>query len=570
MKANSKGNTGSKKSSRSSPCNAVTPSTHRSSITPKFPRSSIRVHLRSFAAILFALVILPGCSRHSPSGVGKSVLRYPIGLEPLSLDPAVLNETPTLEMMQNVFEGLVTFDADNRVVPCLAEKWEISADGKVITFHLRRNVEFHNGRTFNADDVKWSLERSLRPETKSGVAANYLEGVLGAKEVTEGRRKDLFGITVFDPYTLSITLDRPRGYFLGSLVYPTGWILCREAISAAHGKVTSRSAVGTGPFRFESMKGTKYVLAANRTYWAGKPPLDRIERPIVKDPQVAHVMFENDEVDMCSVTPADFLNDQNNPALKPQLHVLPQAVVVFLAMHPRLQPVFNNVKVRRAIALSIDKDEIIRVASHGVWTRADDFLPPGVPGSDPNGPKQICDPAAAKKLLAEAGYPDGRGFPRLTLIFTQAIPAWSATSQLIRDQLRRNLGISVDLQERNSATLRSDLLSERVAFTIGDWGADYIDPQNFLSTLLRSGARMNFFGYSNPGFDTLCDQADAESDMAKRIPLYQKADRMAMEEVALLPLVYGSARILVKPYVQNWEHNSMSFLPHYRTRMEKP
>jgi ABC-type transport system substrate-binding protein len=279
-------------------------------------------------------------------------------------------------------------------------------------------------------------------------------------------------------------------------------------------------------------------------------------------------MFENNEVDICGVTPGDFLNDQNNPVLKSQLQVSPQAVVYFLTMHPRLMPVFKDKRVRQAIAKAIDKDEIIRVASHGIWERADSFLPPGIPGSDPNTPKQACDPAMAQRLLAEAGFPGGKGFPKITLVYTQSSGSLATASQLLRDQLKRNLGITIDLQERDGATLRSDLLGEKVAFTIGDWGADYIDPQNFLSTLLHSGAKLNFFGYSNPQFDQLCDKADAESDMEKRIPLYRKADKMAMDDVALLPLYFGSARILVKPYVKDLERNSMQFLPHYRTKIE--
>jgi oligopeptide transport system substrate-binding protein len=530
-------------------------------------QNPICAHLRSFAAFVIAIAALVGCGRHSTNTKTAAVLRYPISLEPLSLDPAVLNETPTLEMLQNVFEGLVTFDMNNKVIPCLAEKWEISRDGKSYTFHLRARVEFHNGRTLTSQDVKWSLERSLWPSTRSGVAANYLEGIVGAKEVASGKRKDLSGIRIIDEHTIVITLDRPRGYFLGSLVYPTGWVLCKEAITANDGRVDKKAVIGTGPFRFGGLRGSHYLLLANREYWGGRPPLDGIERPIVKDPQVAHVMYENNEVDICTVTPGDFLNDQKNPKLKSQIHVAPQAVVDFLTMHPRLEPVFKDKRVRQAIAKAIDKDEIIRIASHGVWERADRFLPPGIPGSDPNSPKQNCDPVAAQKLLAAADFPGGKGFPKITLVYAQSSPAIASTAQLIRDQLRRNLGITIDLQERDGATLRAELLSERVAFTIGDWGADYIDPQNFLSMLLRSGARLNFFGYSNPQFDALCDKADAETDMARRIPLYQKADRMAMEEVALLPLIYGTARILVKPYVQGLERNSMALLPHYRTRI---
>ena len=520
--------------------------------------------------VLVGAALCGGCHRGS-SVAGKSgVLRYPMPLEPLTLDPARLDETPTLELLQNVYEGLVMFDVNSRVVPQLAVRWENSSDHLTYTFHLRKGVRFHNGRTLTAEDLKYSLTRALRPETKSGVSMNYLGGIVGAKEVADGKRKDLPGVKALDESTLSITLDKPRGYFLGALAYPTGWVVCKEAIAANGGILDERSGVGTGPFKLADYRhGSKFTLTANPDYWGGKPPLDRIERPIVKDPMVAHIKYETGEVDMAGIPAEEFERDKANPKLKSEIHVMPSTVVFFLTMHPRLQPVFRNVKVRQAIGRSIDRDEIIRVASHGLWTRADTFLSPAMPGYDPNAAKIPYDPASARTLLAQAGYRDGKGFPTLTLVYTQSASAVSTVAQVMRDEIQRNLGIKVDLMERDGATLRTELLTQKVAFTVGDWGADYLDPQNFLSMLLRSGAPLNFFGYSNARFDALCDRADAESDMAIRIPLYRQADKIAMEEVALFPLMYGTARFLVKPYVRDWSRNAMSFLPHFRTRIER-
>ena len=241
---------------------------------------------------------------------------------------------------------------------------------------------------------------------------------------------------------------------------------------------------------------------------------------------------------------------------------------MFAVMHPRLEPVFRDRRVRRAFAMAIDRREMADVASHGIWAPAYDFLPPGFPGYNPAFRRIPFDPAGARKLLAEAGFPAGRGFPKLTLVFAQAGSELAALAQIFRDQLRANLGITIDLQQRDGATLRTDVFAQKVAFSLTDWGPDYIDPQNFLSTLLRTGAKLNFSGYSNRQFDALCDRADSEPEMAKRIPLYQQADQIAMDDVAILPLYYGSTRLLVKPYVRDWERNLMSFLPHTKTRIE--
>jgi len=472
-------------------------------------------------------------------------------------------------MLQNVFEGLVTFDANNQVVPQLALSWEIGPDGKTYTFHLRKDARFHNGRAFGAADVKYSLERALRPETKSVVASNYLAGIAGSQEVAEGKRRDLPGVEIVDPFSVRILLDKPRGYFLGALAYPTGWIVCKEAIEANGGELNEKSGVGTGPFVFSEYRhGAKLIFKAFPNHYLGKPPLDRIERPILRDPQTVHMMYDTDALDMCGVTPGDYLRDRNDPRLKPQLHVLPSTVVAFLVMQPKLEPVFANPKVRRAIAQAIDRDEIVRVASQGIWVRADGFLPPKFPGYNPNLRKIPLEPAGARKLLAEAGFPNGRGFPQLTMVYGQSSPEISAAAQIIRNNLRQNLGITINLQEQESGTLRTAMFDRRIAFTIGDWGADYIDPQNYLSMLLRTGAKLNFFGYSNPQFDALCDKADAESDMKKRIPLYQQADQIETDEVSMLPLFYGNFRILVKPWVKNWQRDIMSYLPHHKTRID--
>jgi ABC-type transport system substrate-binding protein len=145
---------------------------------------------RAFLLGAGAALGLPGCISKPAGGAKGDVLRYPISVEPSSLDPVTITDPATIEMVQNIYEGLVRFDAANRIVPCLAEKWDVSADGKTYTFHLRPNAKFHNGRAMTAADVKWSFERSLWPETKSPVAASYLAGIAGVDEVAAGKTRE--------------------------------------------------------------------------------------------------------------------------------------------------------------------------------------------------------------------------------------------------------------------------------------------------------------------------------------------------------------------------------------------
>ena len=429
-------------------------------------------------------------------------------------------------------------------------------------------VTFHNGRALNAEDVKYSLERALLPSTRSSSALNYLGEVVGAEEVANGKRKDLPGVRVVDSDTVVITLRRPRGYFLGALAYPTGFIVCREAIEKNGGVLDERATVGTGPFKLlEYRRRAKVTLVAYELYHGGKPPLARIERPIVLDSQTRHLMYENGEIDLTPISASDYLRDQKDAQLKQQLHRFPLASVVYLCMHPKLVPAFRDIRVRRAFGEAIDKDEVIRVASHGLWTRADGLLPPGPPGANSELPKSTSDPESAKRLLAEAGFAGGRGFPRLTLTYSQGVPERSAMAQVVRSSLQRNLGISIALQEREAATFVTDRRDEKMPFYIGVWDSDYLDPQNTLSTLLRTGAPLNDFGYSNARFDSLVDRADASSDQAARVKLYQSAERIAMDDVALLPIYFGNTRLIVNPKVKDLKINLMGFLPHYTTRV---
>ncbi len=523
--------------------------------------------MRRAVFCLFMLCIaVPGCVRRHDTATRMDVLRYPIGAEPSSLDPVTITDPATIELLRNIYEGLVRFDENNQVAPSLAEKWDISPDGKTYTFHLRPGVKFHNDRELAASDVKWSFERSLWPDTKSPVAANYLAGIVGVEDVASGKRRDLAGVSIPDLHTVVIRLKAPRGYFLGELAYNTGWIYCREAIEKTGGRIEQESSIGTGPFKLAGYQhGSKVILDAFAEYWGGRPKLARIERPIVIDPQTAHVKFENGEVDLCDVSLNDYLNDEKSPVLKPQLRLIPQPAVSYLAMGEAEGQPFRDKRIRLAFAQAIDRDAIQATAYRGISPRADGLLPPGLPGYDTGFPKISYDPAAAKRLFTEAGYPEGKGFPSIVLVYTQKAPELGAAAQIIRDNLKQNLGLSVDLQERESATFLSDARAKKLPFHLNVWYADYLDPQNFLPTLLRTGAAVNRVSYSNLRFDALCDQADREHDPSKRIALYQQADRLAMSEAALLPLAYPKAAMLIKPYVKGLSMNLMSLLPHRKT-----
>jgi oligopeptide transport system substrate-binding protein len=522
------------------------------------------------ASAVLSAATLGGCVAHrtgAPS-TGSSILRQPLQVEPTTLDPVMTDAGDTLDMLGNVYEGLVNVDEQTRVVPGVAERWETSADGKTLTFHLNPKATFHApyARQVTAADVKYSLERTLWPETKSPVWPNVLVDVAGAKEVAAGKTKDLAGAQVIDEHTFAITLTHPCGYYPMELSGP--FIVCKEALAKTGGKIVLQSAIGTGPYAIADFRpNQKAVLKANPDYWGRRPRLDSIERPVVLDQETCHAQFETGQLDLTQVSATDFDQDRNRADLKDAARLLPSARVGYVVMDSKVQKEFRDLRVRRAFAMAVDTNEIARVAFRGLYQPAKGFLAPGVIGFDPHMRVIPFDPAGAKTLLSRAGYPGGAGFPHLTLVYQQKIPATEAAVQMIRDDLKPNLGITIDLQAREAATFFADSDREALPFYYIAWSA--VDPHDYLTLLMRTGGKYNTIGYSNPKFDGVVDAADAERDPAKRQALYAQANQIAEDDMAVLPIEYDPIPVLVRPYVRDLQTNLGGIMPHYRTRIAR-
>lgn len=514
---------------------------------------------------LFAFLLLIsgnfiGCRQIQSEG---KTLRYAITTEPTTLDPALVEDGPTIDLLFQVFEGLVRWEVGNKLVPNLAERWEISPDGRTYTFYLKRGVKFHNGREMKAEDVRYSIERSLDPNTRSTTAGTYLNDIVGALDKLEGRAQTVKGIEVVDPYTIRFRVDAPKAYFLAKLTYPTAYVVCREAVEKTGGRVNEQSMIGTGPFRLkEYLLNQKIILEANPDYHNGRPRLDYIERPIILDSTTRHNMYERGELDVCDVQKGDLRRDQADPVLSKELHFFDRAAIFYLALNQVAFPPFRDKRVRQAFALAINRDEVVQVALMGVNQKANGILPPGIPGYDPSFKGWEYNPARARQLLAEAGYPAGRGFPKLTLTFREKTPDLRRVAEVVRDMLKRELNIEVELREMEWGAFLSALNKQTMPFYHLRWAADYLDPQNFLSVMLRTGTPENRIGYSNSEFDKLCDRADRTQDKQERIRLYRKAERIAVEDAPWIPLYFQRDVELIKPYVKGIRDTLLGHLPH--------
>lgn len=505
------------------------------------------------------------------------VLRYALSAEPTTLDPALVQDGVTIDLIQSFYEGLVGWNEKGEVVPLIAADLPtISADGKTFTFKIRQGAKFHNGRQITADDVKYSLTRSLDKKLNSPVAINYLDDIVGAKEFFEGKTPDLKGVKVVDPQTVEIALVAPRAYFLGKLTYPTGYIVAKEEVEKGDKSelgaftITEKNSIGcgSGPFKFkEYRRNDQVLLEANADYWGGAPKLKTIERKIVTDTKTVRNLYDSGELDYCTLEKGDYEQVKDDPTYKDQVKMWDRASTFYLGINQTTFKAFKDRRVRQAIAHAVNKEAILKDVLLGVNERAEGVVPKGIFSYDPNFKGLPYDVEAAKKLLADAGYADGKGLPPITLYFRQAQPDLRKTAEVIKENLSA-IGLQVNLQEMEwGAYLKKNNNNETELFHMR-WGADYLDPQNFLSLLLTTTGTENHTGYSNPEYDKLCAQADVERDQKKRIALYQKAERIVVDDAPWVPIYYQKDLELMKPWVTNVRDSLFGHLPHITTEVK--
>ncbi len=539
---------------------------------------------------LLAYSLLFGCNTTGNKGSGGSssgnsasaenVLRYPLTAEPTSFDPARVEDGTTIDLLQQVYEGLVIWNENNEIAPNLAEKWELSSDGKTYTFYLKKGIKFHNGREVTAEDFKYSLTRACDPKTKSQTVQNYLKDIVGAMDVNAGKATEISGIKVVDPYTLQITLDGVKPYWLGNMTYPCAYVVCKEEVAKSGGEINENalaSTTGTGPFKFAEVQRNNLVrLEVFVNYHRGRPKLDGILRPIVKDAGQRLNKYQVGELDIVEISPADLDRVQNDPTLQGELKSFPRAATWYLGLNQDAAgSPYTKREVRQAFAMAINKEEVIKVAMKGQADLANNIIPPGIKGRNESIKPLPFDPARAKQLLAQAGYPDGNGFPPLTLSFRNDYPQVRLTAEVVAQQLKTNLGIRVQQRPMEWGQFLTERKAKTLAFTHLRWGADYLDPQNFLSTLLYTSRRVNGqwdhpengTGYKNPEFDKLCDAADTERNESKRWELYAKAEQMAIEDAPWIPIYFQRDLELIKPRVKNLKDSLFGHRPHVSTEV---
>jgi oligopeptide transport system substrate-binding protein len=495
----------------------------------------------------------------TPSAPPGDTLRLPgIGGEPPTLDPALSQDSTSAEYVVEIFSGLVTIDKDLKIVPDIAEKWETSADSTVYTFHLCSNAKFHDGKPVTANDFKYSFERACDPATGSPVADTYLGDIIGCRDKLNGKAKEVSGVKVIDDRTLQITIDAPKTYFLAKLSYPTAFVVDKDNVEKG-GATWTDHPNGTGPYKLEKHDLARLiVLARNDDYYGEpKPSIKRVQYLLAGGSIIT--MYENNELDSVPVSIIDIerVTDPTNP-LNKELTIVDIFSISYIGFNTQMPP-FDDVKVRQAFNMAVDKKKITEVVLKKMEDPAKGILPPGFPGYSKELEGLPFDPAKAKALITESKYKDVTNLPEITLHISGEAGVAPSTIQAMVQMWKDNLGVEVTIQQTEFATFLTDLNRKPnpyQMFSIG-WIADYPDPQDFLDILFHSKSLDNHTSYSNPKVDDLLDKARTEKDETKRIKLYQDAEQIIVNDAAWIPLTFGRDYWLTKPYVKNLIHPPM-------------
>lgn len=488
------------------------------------------------------------------------------GGDPPTLDPHLSGDSTSAEYVVEIYSGLMTYDQELNLIPDIAESYEVSDDGLVYTFKLREEAQFQDGKPIRAEDFKWSFERACDPATGSPTADTYLGDIVGCRAKLQGEAGEVEGVEVIDDLTLQLTIDEPKGFFLAKMTYPTAYVLDRDNVEGSSDWSTNQPN-GSGPFKLETYAPDEgaIILTKNDNYYGQPQPILERVIYIVGLPINPMTGYEQglDQLGLPGLTysaiPVGIANlpavtDPNNPLSKEFTST--NALSVFYVGFNVNEPPFDDVKVRQAFNLALNKQRMVDVIFQGTSPVANGIVPPNMPGyQNPDLSDYEFDPERALELIAESAYEDVSELPEITLHVSGSGGEVGPVIESMVESWKENLGVEVNVEQVPWPEFLGDLNNPNNPYQMYQlgWIADYPDPQNFLEVLFHSDSTQNHGDYSNPEVDALLDRARGEPDAEKRLALYQQAEQMILDDAAWIPIYFNVENWLVKPNVQNFQ-----------------
>lgn len=555
--------------------------------------------MKKIRSVYFILLSLFAFSCSQESGTGSKVFNINLNLNIETLDPVMSNSAQSIWALSLTTEGLVAFDKDNKIIPVLAKDWTITPDGKLYTFNIKTGIKFNDdpcftatggkGRTITASDFKYCIERVNNPASKTRGLWVFRDKVKGAPEYIEARSggktgegvPEITGIKAVNDSTLTIELIEPFAPFLSLMTMSYAFVYPKEAVEH-YKEGFSQHPVGTGPFKFVKWDADQELFfEKNPGYWDkdkegnSLPYLDGVKFTFTQSSETEFLDFVNGKYDYHepSSETYDQLVDESGNLLDAEsknytMVRQPWLNTVYFIMTQtdkfagsKNSPFINNLKLRQALNYGVDRDKIVRfVLKNRGFPAINGPLPKGMPGYDESIKGFTYDKEKAKQLLTEAGYPGGKGLNLTLVIANDEIQKSIAIA--FQEQMRE-LGVTVNLEQLIQATLLSKQQDGEFAFTRGNWGADYFDPENFMALFYSKNIipfGPNKSGYNNPKFDSLYVQANRLTDFAERKKLYDEMQRIVLDDAVWLYLYYNQKVYFLQKNIEGFYLDGLNII----------
>jgi len=515
--------------------------------------------------LVFALLSTLGITWLVFAGIRHKVtheagtLRLNLGAEPPSLDWAKATDATSFDVVSNIMVGLTAYTPNLSCAPACAGSWEISDKGRSYLFHIRPNVLWSDGKAVTAYDFEYAWRRLLDPKT-AGPYAFFLYDVENAFEFNQGKLVDAskLGFKAIDARTFIVHLRRPAAYFLYLTAFSPTFPQRQDIIERYGDRWTEPgNLVSNGPFVLKQWQHEyKIELEQNPLYFGGTPLLKKIKMFMVPEQSTAFALYENNEL--------DFIDNRSFPTSEvelyrkmnqhcPQYHETSLLRVNYLGFNVH-KPPFDSIAVRKAISMAVDRQRLCRILRHGEKPISY-LIPKPLLGFSPFD-ENLFNPAMARKFLASAGYPDGKNFPDVYLLYPHREDT-RLLVEAIQDELKRNLNIHIDLVNQEWQVYLQTLRNNSPPIYRSAWGADYPDPETFMN-LFTSHNGNNNTHWANSAYDQMVSKAACEINSATRAQLYKKADYfLCNQEVPIVPLNTAVQNVLIKPWVSGIELNAL-------------
>jgi len=510
-------------------------------------------------ALLSAAIFTTGCGSNggepldsNNQSVEQKII-YNVGAEPETLDPAASTGMIEGTVQMALFEGLVRLDANEEPIPGIAEKWDISDDELTYTFHLR-DAKWSNGDTVTAQDFEFAWKRLLDPEMANYYAFQLYYLVNGEEyNAGEANAEDV-GVKALDEKTLEVKLVAPTPYFLSLTAFSNLYPVNQKVVEANNDWHTSpEDYVSNGPFKLvEWEHNQKLILVKNENYWAADDvKLETLIMTTVESDTTQLTMFDTDQIDIAEFPP---LQEMSRLLEEKKATIHPDLGVYFYSFNTDVEPL-GDVRVRKALSLAVNRQSLIDNVTQAFEKPAYAIVPYGVKDIDStdfreNGGDYFEeDLDQAKRLLSEAGFPGGEGFPTLKVLYNTS-EAHQQIAEAIQEMWKTNLGINVELTNQEGGVYSKSINVGDYEIGRAGWNPDYNDAMTYLDIWVNSDLTMYYTGWSNPVYDQLIREAKTGLDAAARSKALHDAEVILLDEMPIMPIFFYTNQNLYKPWVK--------------------